>query len=142
MQKRLISNRKYIKKKSLVVTSSIYAVIGIIGMLAPLSDIFPEDWNFFIKLLVSVLCSVAIFVGSVLYYSKKALNLEFVEVMDVGSGHHVYVTYGDIFSPDIVKKDTANPNQSPSHRNIGIAVNRCFDTTVDDDLIMASSLHG
>lgn len=58
-----------------------------------------------------------------------------IKLFKSGERHSVFVHYGDIFDDKIIGKKT-------ERCNIVIAVNRCFDTIVDDDLISSKSLHG
>ena len=60
---------------------------------------------------------------------------KWIEVFEGNNGCHIYVQYGDIFSPNEVR----SPNQ---RRNVIIPVNRCFDTIIDDDLVSSRTLHG
>ena len=56
-------------------------------------------------------------------------------MVDGRNGKGVYVLYGDLFDERIVPK-------SMKRRNICFAVNRCFDTMVDDNMISSATLHG
>lgn len=132
--KRILSNFRYILKISFKYTGIIFAILGFIGVFAPLNDIFSVEKSLIKKILIS--CFILIGIWLVLFltscifiYYKKCY-----EILYLGNGHHMYVQYGDIFSARGLKGDVT--------RNIVIPVNRCFDTIIDDDLISSRTLHG
>ncbi|MCC8136711.1 MAG: DUF6430 domain-containing protein [Clostridiales bacterium] len=86
-------------------------------------------------ILASIVILLLVFIIFGVYATVRVIRKEQYELMEVSDGHHVYVQYGDVFSPDEVK----NPSE---RRNIIIPVNRCFDTKIDDDLVSSRTLHG
>lgn len=56
------------------------------------------------------------------------------KIIDGMNGHAVYVIYGDLF-----EKILGNNSE---RRNLCFAVNRSFDTIVDDDIVSKNSIHG
>ena len=124
---------KYILMKATDWTVEVYAVAGLISLFVSFEGIFDTNATFFCKLLVALsilagvwlLCAIinAIIVGC---KNKK-------EVVEGPNGKNVYVVYGDLFDPQIVN------NQK---RYICFAVNRCFDTDVNDRLISSTTIHG
>lgn len=135
MMKLILLNKKYIIKKASQYTSYIFSGIGVIGLLAPISEIFPQEFGMIIKILLAALCVGFVFlvcVGKVIANLKKNNQ---IEIFEVSNNCHVYVQYGDLFSPNVIKNENKN-------RNIVIPVNRCFDTIVDNDLISEKTLHG
>lgn len=78
-----------------------------------------------------------IFIYTCVYFIVLACLLfkDKIRLFKSGERHSVFVHYGDIFNDKIIGKKN-------ERYNIVIAVNRCFDTIVDDDLISSRSLHG
>ena len=133
-------NMHYIIKRATSYTISFFSLIGIIGLLVPLSDILPKSWNLLDKIFTSILIILFIWITTFILAAIITLKKSCVEVVNAGNNHHVYVCYGDIFSSDIIHAVKSKENNL--QRIITIAVNRCFDTIVDNDLIMDESLHG
>lgn len=128
-------NLKYITKCATQWTGSVFAILGFVGIFVSFDDLFNEQTSIYIKIGFSILIFVAVwllmFIGDSIYiFCKKRF-----EILDAGNNHHVYVQYGNVFSPDEVIGDNKT-------RNVVISVNRCFDTIVDDDLISSNTLHG
>lgn len=86
---------------------------------------------------MSVLIVMAVFILVYIVGTIILLNTNQITILNAGSNHHVYVQYGDALS-----LDTVGNSISSKKRNILVAVNRCFDTVVDDNLISSKSLHG
>lgn len=133
--KRSWNNRRYIWKKSLSVTALIYAVLGFIRVFVTLDGIINPDSPFICKLLISILILLGVWSVNVIAVCIWIFRVNKKKVVDGQNGKAVYVVYGDLFSEDIVPKETAR-------RNICFAVNRCFDTIVDNNLIASVSVHG
>lgn len=131
------SNISYCLDLSIKYTGIIFTLWSIVAIFVPFDNLLADDIPWHFKLIIALLIVLFTFLIIFLISTVIALNLNSIELLDVGNNHHVYVQYGDIFSPDIIKKKT-NSNK----RNIVIPVNRCFDTIVDDDLISSCSLHG
>ena len=131
--RRIWLSKKYIAKRAGQCTAALYAVAGLVGLFVSFERLFSTNDPFWYKFLISLailagtwlLCAfiVAIRVG---YQTKK-------RVVEGKNGKAVYVVYGDIFDAEIVK------NQK---RYIAFAVNLCFDTVVDDNLVGATTVHG
>lgn len=128
--KRLKTNVKYTAKKASNWTSYIVALVQLLFFLIEFNDIFPEDWSFLKRAVISLGVVAAIWLVMYAIISIVVLRQKCVEVIDAGNSHHVYVEYGDLLA------------NSEEKRNIVIAFNRCFDTLVDEDLIASSTLHG
>lgn len=133
--KKVILNKKYICKLSFRLTAIAFSFLGFIGTFVSLADLVPAKWNVWFKLLFSfaIFCGIWIisFLCCALVFSCKNR----ISVFEANNGHHVYVEYGDILDDNILE-DTSEK------RNIVIAVNRCFDTMVDNDLVSNKSIHG
>lgn len=135
MCKRLWNSRKYIREKAFSTTAYIYALLGFVRMFVALEGFFPEGMPMGRKLLVSVLILLGVWVVCVIGVCVYVLCRKKRKVVVGRNGKAVYVMYGDLFSEEIVPKSVAR-------RNICFAVNRCFDTVVDDYLIASATLHG
>ena len=135
MLKRLRNSRKFIGKRSFAVLTLIYAVLGFVRMFVALEGLFPKETPMGYKVVVSVLILLGVWSLCVIGVSFWVLCRGKKKVVDGRNGKGVYVLYGDLFDERIVPK-------SVKRRNICFAVNRCFDTMVDDNLISSATLHG
>lgn len=113
----------------------IYAVLGFVRMFVALEGLFPKETPMGYKVVVSVLILLGVWSLCVIGVSFWVLCRRKKKVVDGRNGKGVYVLYGDLFDERIVPK-------SVKRRNICFAVNRCFDTMVDDNLISSATLHG
>lgn len=113
----------------------IYAVLGFVRMFVALEGFFPKETPMGCKVVVSVLILLGVWSLCVIGLSVWVLCRRKKKVVDGRNGKGVYVLYGDLFDERIVPK-------SVKRRNICFAVNRCFDTVVDDNLISSATLHG
>ena len=125
MCKRLWNSRKYILKKSLSVTVSIYALLGFVRMFVALEGFFAEGVLFKQKVVVSILILLGVWLLCMVGVGVFVLIKRKRKLIDGRNGKAVYVMYGDLFSEKIVSK-------SDTRRNICFAVSRCFDTIVND----------
>lgn len=123
-------NFRYIAKSASVWTGTIVAGAQLICFLTDFNDVFPDEWKFFKRALISLIVVAVFWAVSFIIKSYNTLTCERVEVINAGNNNHVYVEYGDLL------EDTKEK------RNIVITVNRCFDTLVDDDLIASNTIHG
>lgn len=128
--KQIKTNFTYLVKRALVWTSSVISIFQIMGFLCDFNDIFPDNIGFLKRLFVSAVSVVVILIIMFAINCIIVLTKEMVIVIDAENGHNVYVEYGDLL------EDTDEP------KNIVIIANRCFDTTVDNDLISETTIHG
>lgn len=132
---RLWISRKYILKKASSVTVSIYALLGFVRMFVALEGFFERGTPFLQKIVVSSLILLAVWlvclIGVGVFVSIKRKK----KLFDGQNGKAVYVMHGDLFSEKNVRK-------SDTRRNICFAINRCFDTIVNNQLIASASVHG
>ena len=135
MFKRLWNNRKYILRKSFSAMTLIYAVLGFVRMFVSLEGFFTFNTPLICKLWVSCLILVSVWLFCVIGVSLRVFFTKRRRVVDGQNGKAVFVVYGDLFDESIV----AN---TATRRNVCFAVNRCFDTVVDDHLIASASVHG
>ena len=137
MWKRFRLNSKYVFKKSGSWLVGIYAVLGFVAMFVPLDEFLPLLGidGFWCQLLASVFILAAVFIICLVAATIYILGKRRVKVLDGRNGKSVYVVYGNVFDEKIVPADT-------ERRSICFAVNRCFDTVVDNTLISSSPVHG
>ncbi len=114
---------------------SIYAILGFVRMFVALEGFFPDATSIECKVIVSVLILLGVWILSAIGVCVFVLFKRKRKLVDGRNGKGVYVLYGDLFDERIVPK-------SMKRRNICFAVNRCFDTVVDDNLISSATLHG
>lgn len=132
------NNEQYIfyETKNNIINFS--AFLGLLGFFISFSDVISyisDSADFLSKL--SIGFTIVIFI-SIFFFMKQVifiLSNERVKVIGLNAGHNVYVQYGDIFSSG----EVLNPADK---RIVVIAVNRCFDTIVDNDLVSEKTLHG
>lgn len=142
--KKINVNKSYIFRFAGKWTAGIYAVFGFVGTFSSLDECVNDFLKQLLRgnepsTLICILGSTAILLLTFIIFCVCALlcviKKERYELMEVSDGHHVYVQYGDVFSPNEV-------NNPAERRNIIIPVNRCFDTKIDDDLVSSKTLHG
>lgn len=135
MFKRLLINRRFILKRTFSDTSIIYAFIGFIGMFVSLDEIIKTEMSTGYKVAISLLILICVFVLCLFKNCICAFYKNRKKVVQGRNGKAVYVVYGDLFGDRIVRNHSIR-------RNICFAVNRCFDTVIDNKLIASASVHG
>lgn len=100
-----------------------------------LEGFFKDGVSIWYKVWISSLIMIGVWLTCALMVCVKVLLTNKRRVVEGRNGKAVYVVFGDLFSERIVPKSVAR-------RNICFAVNRCFDTEVDDRLIASTSVHG
>ena len=135
IQNRIRINRQVILRRAWTWTGIAMTVLCFMALFVPMTGLIPEEWHIVCKVLIGC---VAFFILFVLLAFASAVRVLFTNKVCVltKAGHHVYVQYGDVFSPEVVGKGYSDK------RKIVINVNRCFDTIVDDHLVSHNSLHG
>lgn len=128
-------NKKYITGLACKWTVMLFSLLGFVGTFVSLNDIIPNNWKFRYKMLFSIIIIIIIFLIFWILCAFWFERQKWIEVFEGNNGCHIYVQYGDIFSPNEVR----SPNQ---RRNVIIPVNRCFDTIIDDNLVSSRTLHG
>lgn len=118
-------------------TGAVYAVLGFLAMFSSLESVFEQFGitTFWCKLLVSVGILAGVFLICFVVAAVVVLRKKQVKVLEGVDGHSIYVVYGNLFDAGVVPSGT-------KRRNICFAVNRCFDTVVDNKLISEETLHG
>ena len=135
IQNRIRINRQVILRRAWTWTGIAMTVLCFMALFVPMTGLIPEEWHIVCKVLIGC---VAFFILFVLLAFASAVRVLFTNKVCVltKAGHHVYVQYGDVFSPKVVGK------RYKGKRKIVIDVNKCFDTIVDDHLVSHNSLHG
>lgn len=128
-------NRSYIIKQTATWVARLYALLGFIAVFVPFDKLIPESVTLVHKVLYSLLILLGVTIITFAFVSAYVAFRKRVSVLSANNGHHVYLQYGDLFSPQEVN----DPNR---RRNIVIPVNRCFDTIVDNKLISEATLQG
>lgn len=123
----------FIVKRAGTWTAAIYAVAGLVSLFVSFEGFFTQDATFFCKFIiaVSILIGVWIVCAFIIAYIVGIQRKK--KVVEGQNGKALYVLYGDLFDSKIV---------DGIKRYICFAVNRCFDTVVDDCLITSTSVHG
>ncbi len=113
-------NLKAIFKSFIKINGVLFAIMGFVAVFIDLSSYFTHWYNALLCIFI-ILALVFIISLHILFANKKTVfcNINQKEII---------VAYGDLFT------DTTEIKV--------IAVNRCFDTEVDDELISINSLHG
>ena len=134
-QNRIRINRQVILRRAWTWTGVAMTVLCFVALFVPMTELIPEKCPIVCKVLIGC---VAFFILFVLLAFASAVRVLFRNKVCVltKAGHHVYVQYGDVFSPKVVGK------RYKGKRKIVIDVNKCFDTIVDDHLVSHNSLHG
>lgn len=124
---------KYIAKKATEWTAAVYAVAGLISLFVSFEGVFNQETTFLCKFLVALLILAGVWFLCALIQALIVGCINKKIVVEGPNGKNVYVVYGDLFDPQIVKGQK---------RFICFAVNRCFDTDVNNRLISATTIHG
>lgn len=128
---RIKNNAKYIFTRFTFISSMIFGLISIAQMFIEwdVLGVKNEDTSGKLIILGAILVGcilVALIWGVFFSNSKTVLSNDDVSIV---------VKYGNLMK-------TAFPKKSNGEKIVVIAVNRCFDTVVDQDLIKADSMHG
>ena len=115
------NNFKVIYNYSIKIGGAIFAFLGFVSVFIDISSCFPRWSN-------AILCILCILVFVVLMACIYALTIRKKEVFLSKNQKSLTVSYGDLFEDNSKVKV--------------IAVNRCFDTEVNGELISPQSLHG
>lgn len=116
---------------------AIYAVLGLLATFVSLEGVLDAFCIVSLtdKIIVSVIILLIAYILCSVIVSLVILNKGIVKVLDAQNGHSVYVLYGNLFDENLLPS-------SVNRRSICFAVNRCFDTIVDNVIISASTIHG
>jgi len=131
--RRIWLSKKYIAKIAGQWTAALYAVAGLVGLFVSFEGLFSSSDPFWYKFLISLAILAGTWLLFAIFIAVRVGCQTKKRVVEGKNGKAVYVVYGNIFDAEIVK------NQK---RYIAFAVNRCFDTVVDDNLVGATTVHG
>ena len=123
----------FVVKKACAWTAAIYAVAGLFSLFVSFEGIFANDEKFLCKFIVAAAILLGVWLACALIIAFIVGIQRKKKVVEGQNGKAVYVLYGDLFDSKIV---------NGRKRYICFAVNRCFDTVVDDNLITSTSVHG
>ena len=135
IQSRIRINRQVILRRAWTWTGIAMTVLCFVALFVPMTELIPEKCPIVCKVLIGCAAFIILFVLLAFASAVRVLFTNKVCVL-TKAGHHVYVQYGDVFSPEVVGKEYSDK------RKIVIDVNRCFDTIVDDHLVSHRTLHG
>lgn len=133
---RLTINRCTILKNTTKWVGICYTAWGFFSVLVSPEDYLPAEWGFWSKLLFAAVVLLCVSFVCFIVCTFIALRTCLVEVVKSNSNHKVFVQYGDMYSSDVIEKDYSG------RRNLVVAVNRCFDTIVDNNLVSDRTQHG
>lgn len=131
MLRRVKINLKYILSKLTIIATSVFSFLSIIQLFFDWHTLGIDDCNIKAKLIiltVSVLiCIIIALVWGLI--SSKALTILSKDNVKI------IIKYGDLMK-------IAFPKKKQQERIVVIAVNCCYDTIVNDDIIHEGSVHG
>lgn len=133
---RLQINICAITKLACTYTGVVVSIWGFVSLFVSFSNVLSENITFNCKILIGCLVLVGVYVLSAIIATFYILGSTKVCVITSNTKHHVYVQYGDMYTPNVIKKGYIGK------RNLVISVNRCFDTVIDDHLVTLTSEHG
>lgn len=136
LMRRLWINRKTIARKAMAMVGIMYTIWGFVSLFINNANMVDGSVGGGCRLLIGIVALLGSFVFSAVCTSWWCLCSKSTRLISSNSGAHVYVKYGDFLAFDVV-------GEKPISRvNKVVAVNRCFDTIVDDNIISRQSLHG
>lgn len=133
--KKIWLNKKYVAFLATRWTGSVFTLLGLVGTFVSLSDFLNADYSLAKRVGISVCILVGVWLSFFIFCGIYVYKKRRLELLETNGGHRVYVQYGDVFDENQVLEPS-------KRRNVVIAVNRCFDTQIDDNLISSNSLHG
>ena len=131
MRLRIKNNAKYILTRFSIVSSIIFGLLSIAQIFVGWDMFGIDDENIKCKLIIFLLIIVSCFIVALIWgiffsYQNTILSEDDVKIV---------VKYGNILK-------TAFPKRNSKEKIIVIAVNRCFDTVINQDIIDPDSVHG
>ena len=128
---RIKNNAKYIFSLFTVIASMIFGMISVLQMFVGWDFLGIDGENTGYKVIILGLilagCAISALLGGIFFSNSKTIfSKDEVEIV---------VKYGDLMK-------IAFPKKNSGEKIVVIAVNRCFDTVVDQDIIKADTVHG
>lgn len=131
MLTKIKNNSKYIFYRFTFIASMIFGIISIVQMFVGWDILGVKDDDTKCKLLIFciliVICIIVALIWGIFFSNKKKILAD-DEV-------EIVVKYGDLFK-------VAFPKKQKKEKIVVIAVNCCFDTVINKDLVKADSVHG
>lgn len=132
----LYNNKNTILKLSCTFTGIVFTLWSFVSLFNPLEGFLSNNITILGKILIGFLVLLSVFILGTIVTSIYVICSNQRCIGESLKGNKVYVKYGDMYSPDIIKKGYNDK------RIIVVSVNRCFDTIVDDELVSLNSQHG
>lgn len=126
-------NFQFIAKTASKWTTAVYAFVGLISLFVSFEGLFCENIGFWKKVLISFAILAGVWIVCIIIVSMMVRFTTKKKVVEGRNGNSLFVVYGDLFNYQIEKG---------IRQNLCFAVNRCFDTIVDDKVISSNSIHG
>lgn len=124
---------RYIFKQATDWTAAVYAIAGLLSLFVSFEGLFDSNATFFCKLLIALAILAGVWLLCAIINAIIVGCMNQKKVVEGPNGKNVYAIYGDLFDAQIV---------NGQKRYISFAVNRCFDTDVNDRLISSTTIHG
>lgn len=134
---RIMLNKKYCLNFALKWTGIAFTVLSVFSLFEPFDKLMNENTGFVVRLISGIVVVAVVFLITYIISLFVVFHKNKITLLNLNNNHNVYVQYGDVFSEDILDKSFDSKK-----RKILIAVNRCFDTIVDDNLVSSNTLHG
>lgn len=128
--KRIKLNLKFILSKFTIIASSVFGLVSILQLFVDWS-IFGIENDIRFKIIILVFLVVLCFIAALVWglHSSKEKTILFEDDIKI------VVRYDDLMK-------IAFPQKTQTERIVVIAVNCCYDTIVNDNIIHAGSVHG
>lgn len=130
MIKRIQINLKFILSKLTIITSSVFGLVSILQLFVDWSIFGIED-DIWLKIIILTSLVVLCFIAALIWGLHSSKEVTILSEDDV----KVVVKYDDLMR-------IAFPKEKKSEKIVVIAVNRCYDTVVNDNIIHKGSVHG
>lgn len=131
MLTRITINLKYIFSKFAIISSFVFGLVSIIQLFFDWNIIGIDSDNVKCKIMILVLLVVFCLITSLIWGLHSSKEVTVLSKDDI----KIVVKYGDLMK-------IAFPKKKQPERIVVIAVNCCYDTIVNDDIIHEGSVHG
>lgn len=131
MLTRITINLKYIFSKFAIISSFVFGLVSIIQLFFDWNTIGIDSDNLKCKIMILVLLVVFCLITSLIWGLHSSKEVTVLSKDDI----KIVVKYGDLMK-------IAFPKKKQPERIVVIAVNCCYDTIVNDDIIHEGSVHG
>lgn len=131
MLTRITINLKYIFSKFAIISSFVFGLVSIIQLFFDWNTLGIDSDNVKCKIMILVLLVVFCLITSLIWGLHSSKEVTVLSKDDI----KIVVKYGDLMK-------IAFPKKKQPERIVVIAVNCCYDTIVNDDIIHEGSVHG